>query len=63
MWEDFTMILAIDIGNTNMEFGVYKQDEIIASFRVITNREITSDELGLTMMQFFFPAMLHCFWW
>ena len=47
------MILAIDIGNTNMEFGVYENDEIIASFRVITNREITSDELGLTMMQFF----------
>ena len=47
------MILAIDIGNTNMEFGVYENDKIKASFRVITNREITSDELGLTMMQFF----------
>ncbi len=47
------MILAIDIGNTNMEFGVYRADKILASFRVITNREITSDELGLTLMQFF----------
>ncbi len=47
------MILAIDIGNTNMEFGVYREDKILTSFRVITNREITSDELGLTLMQFF----------
>ena len=36
-----------------MEFGVYRQEELINSFRIITNREITSDELGLTMMQFF----------
>lgn len=47
------MILAIDIGNTNMEFGVYEGEKLLASFRVITNREITSDELGLTLMQFF----------
>lgn len=47
------MILAIDVGNTNMEFGVYQNDKLRASFRIITNREITSDELGLTMMQFF----------
>lgn len=47
------MILAIDIGNTNMEFGVYRKDKLLHSFRIITNREITSDELGLTMMQFF----------
>ena len=47
------MILAIDIGNTNMEFGVYREDKLVNSFRIITNREITSDELGLTLMQFF----------
>jgi type III pantothenate kinase len=47
------MLLAIDIGNTNMEFGVYKSDKLIAQFRIGTNREITSDEVGLFMSQFF----------
>lgn len=47
------MLLAIDIGNTNIEFGVYEQAGIRARFRLGTNREITSDEIGLFMMQFF----------
>ena len=32
------MILAIDIGNTNMEFGVYEGDTLCGSFRLGTNR-------------------------
>lgn len=48
------MLLAIDIGNTNMEFGVFKDEEFITSFRIGTNREITSDEIGLYLSQFFF---------
>ena len=47
------MLLAIDIGNTNMEFGVFSGKEIIASFRLGTNRDITSDEVGLFTCQFF----------
>ncbi|NBK18509.1 type III pantothenate kinase [Anaerotruncus sp. 1XD42-93] len=47
------MLLAIDIGNTNMEFGVFSGNEIIASFRLVTNRDITSDEIGLFTSQFF----------
>ncbi len=47
------MLLAIDIGNTNMEFGVFKGSEIMASFRLGTNRDITSDEVGLFASQFF----------
>ena len=44
------MLLAIDIGNTNMEFGVFSGNEIIASFRLVTNRDITSDEIGLSLI-------------
>ena len=47
------MLLAIDIGNTNIEFGVYEGMEGKARFRLGTNRDITSDEIGLMMMQFF----------
>lgn len=48
------MLLAIDIGNTNMEFGVFKEEQFITSFRLGTNREITSDEAGLFLSQFFY---------
>ncbi|MGI5965694.1 MULTISPECIES: type III pantothenate kinase [Anaerotruncus] len=47
------MLLAIDIGNTNMEFGVFDGGKMVASFRLGTNREITSDEVGLFTTQFF----------
>lgn len=47
------MILAIDIGNTNMEFGICDNDKVLAAFRLGTNRDITSDEVGLFVSQFF----------
>lgn len=47
------MLLAVDIGNTNMEFGVFFKDKLIANFRLVTNRHVTSDEIGLFMRKFF----------
>lgn len=47
------MLLAVDIGNTNMEFGVYRGEESVARFRLGTNRDSTSDEIGLLLTQFF----------
>ena len=47
------MLLAIDVGNTNIEFGVLKEGSLLASFRLGTNREITSDEVGLHLLAFF----------
>ena len=47
------MILVIDIGNTTMEFGIYKSDELIGVFRLGSKRDITSDEVGLFVTQFF----------
>ncbi len=46
------MLFAVDIGNTNMEFGVFDGDKHLASFRLGTNHEITSDEIGLMIRQF-----------
>ena len=41
------MLLAIDVGNTNMVIGVFDGDTLIQSWRLQTLRERTSDELGL----------------
>ena len=42
-----TMILVLDVGNTNITFGVYKELEQITSFRVTTKIQRTSDEYGI----------------
>lgn len=41
------MLLVIDIGNTNITFGVYNEDDLITSFRMTTKTPRTSDEYGL----------------
>ena len=47
------MLLAIDVGNTNMVFGIYQGAELKGSFRLMTDANRTSDELGLWMCQYF----------
>lgn len=44
------MILAIDVGNTNVVVGVMKQGEIIAHYRMTTQIQRTSDEYGVTLL-------------
>lgn len=44
------MILVIDVGNTNMTFGVYDQAEMIGTFRMMTKTPRTSDEYGVMMI-------------
>ena len=41
------MLLAIDAGNTNITFAVFKDKEIVAGFRTTTATPRTSDEYGL----------------
>ena len=43
------MLLAIDVGNTNIVLGVFDGDRLIESWRLATLRERTSDELGLVV--------------
>jgi len=40
------LLLAIDAGNTNTVFGVWRGEELVESFRLKTDSERTSDELG-----------------
>ena len=41
------MILCIDIGNTNIKYGIFKKDKLVASFRVASKRTSTADEYGV----------------
>lgn len=41
------MILVIDVGNTNMTFGVYEGETLRATFRMMTKTPRTSDEYGV----------------
>lgn len=43
------MILAIDVGNTNIVFGIYDSNKLMASCRIATHRDQTEDEYGITL--------------
>ena len=41
------ILLAIDVGNTNLTFGIFRGSEIIGTFRMTTKLPRTSDEFGI----------------
>ena len=41
------MLLAVDVGNTNVKLGVYDDRQLVASWRLTTRREQTPDEYGV----------------
>jgi type III pantothenate kinase len=45
------MLLAIDVGNTNIVFGVYEGKKLINDWRISTDRNKTSDEYGILFEQ------------
>lgn len=47
------MILLIDVGNTNVTIGVCDKKQITANWRMTTNRDLTSDEIGMILRNFF----------
>lgn len=46
------MLLAIDVGNTNIALGIMDGDEIIGRYRLITKTTRTSDEFGFFIKEF-----------
>jgi len=40
------MILAIDVGNTQTVFGMFRDDELLGSWRILTPKTRTSDEIA-----------------
>ena len=43
------MLLAIDVGNTHIMLGVYREDQILIYWRLATRKESTEDELGIVV--------------
>src|SRR5512140_850926 len=47
------MLLALDIGNTNIVVGVFRDDQLLHSWRLSTQRQRTADEMGMWVLQLF----------
>lgn len=47
------MLLTIDIGNTNITFGLYQEQTLLSSWRVRTIHEKMPDEYGVLLTQLF----------
>ncbi|MBS6546083.1 MAG: type III pantothenate kinase [Butyricicoccus pullicaecorum] len=47
------MLLTIDVGNTNMVFGLFEGKNLVGSFRISTNATSTSDEIGMQILQYY----------
>lgn len=47
------MLLAIDVGNTNIVLGIFENNELIMNWRISTDKNKTSDELGMVVTQLF----------
>lgn len=45
------MLLAIDIGNTNLTFGLFDGENILHTFRLTTSLPRTSDEFGVQIVE------------
>ena len=41
------MLLTVDVGNTNIKLGVYKNDELVFTSRIATDRSMTEDQFAL----------------
>ncbi|EEG76657.1 type III pantothenate kinase [Dethiobacter alkaliphilus] len=50
------MLLAVDVGNTNIVLGVYQGRDLKVSWRVSTNRLQTGDEYGVILKNLFVQA-------
>ena len=43
------MLLAVDVGNTQTVLGLFRDEELVDSFRLATDRSRTGDELAVTL--------------
>ena len=52
------MLLAIDVGNTNIVVGVFDKTTLLRCWRLLTLRERTADEVGLMVTGLFAHAQI-----
>ena len=51
--EEGNMLLAFDVGNTNIVLGVFKDGELIENWRMETDNKRSADEYGMVIKQLF----------
>ncbi|HEY8489817.1 MAG TPA: type III pantothenate kinase [Dehalococcoidia bacterium] len=44
------MLLALDVGNTNVTIGIFEGEELVAHWRVATDQERLADEYGILLL-------------
>jgi len=47
------MLLAMDVGNTTIEVGLFRAEELLRSWKIKTDRGKTSDEYGVLILNLF----------
>ena len=52
------MILVMDVGNTNIVLGIYRDKELLHHWRLSTNRSATVDEYGMSIYNLFQYAQI-----
>ena len=52
------MLLAIDVGNTNIKLGLFSGGRLINSWRLATDRSKTGDEYGVALQALLMSAGL-----
>lgn len=52
------MLLVLDVGNTNTVIGVYRGDELVSNWRVLTRPEQTSDEYGVLLQNLYHSSKI-----
>lgn len=52
------MLLVLDVGNTNIVLGTFRDDALVHQWRVTTDRNRTADELRLTMRSLLAEAQI-----
>ncbi|NTV78551.1 MAG: type III pantothenate kinase, partial [Clostridiales bacterium] len=45
------MLLVVDVGNTNITFGIYREKELLTTFRIMSKTPRTSDEFGIIITE------------
>ena len=53
------MFLAVDVGNTHIMLGIYREEEIVIYWRLATRRDSTEDELGMLVKNLLHNSHLH----
>jgi len=47
------LLFVIDVGNTNIVLGIYREKELVCHWRISTDRQRTSDEYGILIYNLF----------